>query len=78
LAPGEFDLRHAKVIVAEDDGTAARLQAATLSGRPVYLRTSTDSGHGHGSALSVRIDLAADYLSFLYGQLGMSLQAATQ
>jgi prolyl oligopeptidase len=57
---------------------AARLQAATSSGQPVYLRTSADSGHGHGSALSVRIDLAADYLSFLYGQLGMSLPAATQ
>jgi prolyl oligopeptidase len=57
---------------------AARLQAATSSGQPVYLRTSTDSGHGHGSALSVRIDLAADYLAFLYGQLAMSLPAETQ
>jgi len=57
---------------------AARLQAATSSGQPIYLRTSADSGHGHGSALSVRIDLASDYLAFLYDQLGMSLPAATR
>ena len=57
---------------------AARLQAATSSGQPVYLRTSADSGHGDGSALSVRIDLAADYLAFLYDQLGMSLPPATR
>ena len=54
---------------------AARLQASTSSGQPVYLRTSADSGHGHGSALSVRVDMAADYLAFLYDQLGMSLTA---
>ncbi len=52
---------------------AARLQAATSSGKPIYLRTSADSGHGHGSALSVRIDQSADYLAFLFDQLGMSL-----
>jgi prolyl oligopeptidase len=52
---------------------AARLQAATSSGQPIYLRTSADSGHGHGSALSVRIDQSADYLAFLFDQLGMSL-----
>jgi prolyl oligopeptidase len=54
---------------------AARLQGATASGKPVFLRTSADSGHGHGSALSVRIDLASDYLAYLYDQLGMSLTA---
>jgi prolyl oligopeptidase len=52
---------------------AARLQAATTSGQPIYLRTSADSGHGHGSALSVRIDQSADYLAFLFDQLGMKL-----
>ena len=52
---------------------AARLQAATSSGWPVYLRTSADSGHGHGSALSVRIDQSADYLAFLFDQLDMKL-----
>jgi prolyl oligopeptidase len=52
---------------------AARLQAATSSGLPVFLRTSADSGHGHGSALSVKIDQGADYLAFLFAQLGMTL-----
>lgn len=52
---------------------AARLQAATSSGKPIYLRTSTESGHGIGSALSVRIDQSADYLAFLFDQLGMEL-----
>jgi prolyl oligopeptidase len=51
----------------------AAVQAATTSGQPVFLRTSADSGHGHGSALSVRIDQYADYLSFLFDQLGMKL-----
>lgn len=54
---------------------AARLQAATSSGQPIYLRTSADSGHGIGSSLSVRIDLGADYLAFLFDQLGMTLPA---
>ncbi len=57
---------------------AVRLQAATSSGQPIYLRTSADSGHGHGSALSVRIDQSADYLAFLFDQLGMKLSGATQ
>ena len=52
---------------------AARLQAATTSGLPVLLRTSADSGHGHGSALSVKIEQGADYLAFLFDQLGMTL-----
>ncbi len=52
---------------------AARLQAATASGRPVYLVTTGAAGHGIGSPLSVQIDQAADYLAFLFDQLGMSL-----
>jgi prolyl oligopeptidase len=52
---------------------AARLQAATSSGQPIFLRTSADSGHGIGSSLSVRIDQSADYLAFLFDQLGMTL-----
>jgi prolyl oligopeptidase len=51
----------------------ARLQAATSSGQPIFLRTSADSGHGHGSALSVKIEQSADYLAFLFGQLDMKL-----
>ena len=52
---------------------AARLQAATASGRPVYLMTTGAAGHGIGSPLSVQIDQAADYLAFLFDQLGMTL-----
>jgi prolyl oligopeptidase len=52
---------------------AARLQAATSSDQPIYLRTSAQSGHGIGSALSVRIDQSADYLAFLFDQLSMEL-----
>jgi len=52
----------------------ARLQSANPKGNPIFLRTSEASGHGIGSALSVRIDEYADYLSFLYDQLGMKLK----
>src|SRR6185503_12057701 len=34
---------------------SARLQAATSSGRPILLATTSDAGHGIGSALSVRV-----------------------
>ena len=56
----------------------ARMQAANPNGKPVFLRTSAESGHGQGSALSVRIDEYADYLGFLFDQLGMKEQQATQ
>ena len=49
----------------------ARLQAATHSGKPVLLRTSSNSGHGIGAALNQRIDQDADVFSFLFDQLGM-------
>jgi len=48
----------------------ARMQAADPNGH-IYLRTSAESGHGQGSSLSIRIDQYADYLSFLFDQLGM-------
>ena len=49
----------------------ARLQAATKSDRPIFLRTSSDSGHGIGAALNQRIEQDADVFSFLFDQLGM-------
>ncbi len=49
----------------------ARLQAATHSGRPVLLRTSSNAGHGIGASLDQRIDQDADVFSFLFDQLGM-------
>ena len=49
----------------------ARLQAATNSGRPVLLRTSSNAGHGIGTAADEQIEEDADVLSFLFDQLGI-------
>lgn len=49
----------------------AALQAATSSGYPVLLRTNMKAGHGIGSSLADRIAETADYMSFLFDQLGM-------
>jgi prolyl oligopeptidase len=51
----------------------ARLQAATASGKPVYLSINSHAGHGIGSSLSIRVNQAADIYAFLFDQLGMSL-----
>jgi prolyl oligopeptidase len=50
---------------------AARLQAATSSNHPILLATTSEAGHGIGSPLSVRVGQSADYLAFLFDQLGM-------
>ena len=47
----------------------ARLQAANSSTHPILLRTSSNSGHGIGTALNERIEQGADVLSFLFAQL---------
>jgi prolyl oligopeptidase len=53
----------------------ARLQAANSSNNgsnhPVLLRTSSNSGHGIGTALNERIEQGADVLSFLFDQMGI-------
>ncbi len=49
----------------------ARLQAATSSGRPILLRTTSAAGHGFGTAASERIEQEADVFAFLFDQLGM-------
>jgi prolyl oligopeptidase len=49
----------------------ARLQAATNSGRPILLRTSSNAGHGIGTAVDEQIEEDADVLSFLLDQLGI-------
>jgi prolyl oligopeptidase len=54
----------------------ARLQAATRSKHPVLLITTTAAGHGAGSPLSVRVGQTADYLAFLFDQLGMTWSGA--
>jgi prolyl oligopeptidase len=49
----------------------ACLQAASSSGRPVLLRTSSKTGHGHATPLSEQIDRSVDYYAFLFDELGM-------
>jgi prolyl oligopeptidase len=48
---------------------AARLQAATSSGRPVLLRVDVHAGHGYGSTRSQRDHLTADIFAFLRHEL---------
>lgn len=54
---------------------AAAMQAATASGLPVLLRTSS-AGHGQGSSRNEQIDENADMLAFLYDQLGVTWRDA--
>jgi prolyl oligopeptidase len=70
MATGETDGR---VNPAHSRKMIARLQAATASGRPVYLSINSHAGHGIGSALSIRVNQSADIYSFLFDQLGMQL-----
>ncbi|MFN0017697.1 MAG: prolyl oligopeptidase family serine peptidase [Pirellulaceae bacterium] len=55
---------------------AARMQAANPSGEPVLLRTSSNSGHGAGTALSERIEQTVDVYAFLFDRLGITYRAA--
>jgi len=50
---------------------AARLQAASSSGKPILLRISLDTGHGSGTGLDKRIEESADIFAFLMSELGM-------
>lgn len=49
---------------------AARLQAASTSGKPVLLRIDFDAGHGIGSSRMQNIEERADALAFLFEMLG--------
>ena len=69
FATGENDGR---VDPAHSRKMAARLQAATSSGKPVLLRVSMDTGHGQGTSLEKRIEQDADIYAFLMEQLGMT------
>jgi prolyl oligopeptidase len=65
---GANDPRVAPWIVAK---FAARLQAATSSGKPVLLRVDYDAGHGYlGSSRAQAQALATDEFAFLFWQLG--------
>jgi len=49
----------------------ARLQASETK-RPVLLRTTSEAGHGIGTALSEQIAQAADVMAFLFDQWGIA------
>jgi len=51
---------------------AARLQAATTSGKPVILRVETDAGHGLGSTRTQRDLESADTYAFILWQMGVA------
>ncbi len=53
---------------------AARLQAASTSGKPVLLRIDYDAGHGIGSTKRQNNELNADIYAFLFQQLGATSQ----
>ena len=52
----------------------ACLQAATSSGRPILLRTSSQTGHGLATPLSERIEANVHYHAFLLNELGLQFR----
>lgn len=68
MLTGEHDGR---VNPAHSRKMTARLQAATGSKRPVLLRTSSNTGHGIGTALGERIQEMTDVYAFLFDRLGV-------
>jgi prolyl oligopeptidase len=68
LTTGVTDPRVAPFHVAK---MAARLQAATSSGKPILLRVDYDAGHGHGSTRAQQDAEAADTYAFLLWRTGM-------
>ena len=54
---------------------AARLQAATASGKPVLLRVDFDAGHGMGSTRAQQDAEAADTYAFILWQTGQTATA---
>ena len=52
---------------------AARLQAATSSGRPVLLRLESRAGHGAGKPLSKVLDELTDTWTFVFSEVGVEV-----
>ena len=61
-----------RVISWEPGKMAARLQAASASGKPILLRVDYDAGHGIGSTKTQREQELADEMSFAFWQFGTS------
>lgn len=60
-----------RVEVWHSTKTAARLQAATSSGKPVLVRLDYQSGHGIGSTKKQVLEERADMFAFLLWQMGV-------
>jgi prolyl oligopeptidase len=60
----------ARVAAWQSMKTAARLQAASTSGKPVLLRLDFDAGHGAGATKTQLQQQAADKWSFMLWQFG--------
>jgi prolyl oligopeptidase len=52
---------------------AARLQAATASGRPVLLRLEAQAGHGAGKPLTKVLDELTDTWTFVFSEVGVEV-----
>ncbi len=61
-----------RVEVWESTKTAARLKAATSSGKPVLMRLDFDAGHGIGNTKMQQLSERADVFSFLLWQMGVA------
>lgn len=59
-----------RVPVWESSKTAARLQAASSSGKPALLRLDMQAGHGMGSTVTQRNSATADQYAFMLWQMG--------
>ena len=60
-----------RVEVWESTKTAARVMAASTSGKPVLLRLDYDAGHGIGNTKKQQLEERADWYAFLLWQMGV-------
>jgi prolyl oligopeptidase len=60
-----------RVEVWQSTKMAARVMAASTSGKPVLLRLDYDAGHGIGNTKKQQFEERADMYSFLLWQMGV-------
>jgi prolyl oligopeptidase len=61
-----------RVEVWQTTKAAARLMAATSSGKPVLMRLAYDAGHGIGSTKKQQLEERADMFAFFLWQMGVN------
>jgi prolyl oligopeptidase len=67
-----------RVVPAHSFKFAAAMQAAQAGPNPVLIRVETRAGHGAGTPLSKRVELAVDQFTFLVNELEMQLPEAPE